>query len=173
MPPKANSAAAVTATKKAAPKRMLGNIVKVVVVLPTTDKQPTKPHIVGIGDDVHPYAYILVLRFHMNMNGVLVPNDAYHHVKLFEDESLAERQRAINHRCFTKEHLESIMEGNYSSRHHSLQQPTHGTGGVTTFVLTTTETYTSFTTHSEIFMGTNGIPVAGFCLIDRRVASRG
>ena len=152
MPPKANSAAAVTATKKAAPKRMLGNIGKVVVVLPTTDKQPTKPYIVGIGDDVHPYAYIFVLRFHMNMNGVLVPDDAYHHVKLFEDESLAERQRAISHRCFTKEHLESIMEGNYSSSHHSLKQPTqHGKGGVTTYVLTTVLKPTLHSRHTPRF----------------------
>ena len=101
---------------------MLGNIGTVVAVPPTTDKQPTKPYVVGIGDDVCPYTYVLVLGFHMNMNmnGVLPnPNHAYHHVKLFEDGSLVERQRAINHRCFTKEHHESIMEGNYSSSHHA------------------------------------------------------
>ena len=121
----------MTATKKTAPKRMLVNIDKVVVVpLTTTDKQPTNPEVVGIGDDVCPYAYVLALGFHMNMYGVLPnPNDAYHYhyhhiVKLFEDGSLVERQRAINHICFTKEHHESIMEGNYSSSHHSLQQPT-------------------------------------------------
>ena len=92
---------------------MLGNIGTVVAVPPTTDKQPTKPYVVCI---------VLVLGFHMNMNmnGVLPnPNHAYHHVKLFEDGSLVERQRAINHRCFTKEHHESIMEGNYSSSHHA------------------------------------------------------
>jgi hypothetical protein len=145
----------VTATKKTAPKRMLVNIDKVVVVpLTTTDKQPTKPYIVGIGDDVCPYAYILVLGFHMNMHGVLPsPNDAYHHVVklfVFEDGSLVERQRAINHICFTKEHHESIMEGNYSynSIHcNSLQQ--HGTTGeVTTIVhVASTYTYLSHDTH--------------------------